>query len=308
MNIELKHLRVLRAIREHGTISAAARELGYSQPAVSQQVRFMERALNTPVLLRHSSGVSLTEAGEALARAGKPVLAHVSQALSEVEAIVGLRAGRVRVACFRSATAVLLPDALSHVREENPGLAFALYERRPHAALEMLRNGSCDIAIVFEYSSDSDEERLQLLPGEHAIQLAEESAYLALPPNHPLAGQRVVKLSDLADEDWIAGCPNCRSQLVKMCGSAGFEPNITFETDDHVAIQALVGAGLGVAMLTELISTIGNREFPARLRAFSPISTRIVHAVTTDALLNVPGVVPIIEALRASGRKHVNSH
>lgn len=308
MTIDLKHLRVIRAIREHGTLSGAARELGYSQPAVSQQVRHIERMLGTPVLLRHTTGATLTEAGEVLARTGSPVLSQVSQALSEIEAIVGLRAGRVRVACFRSATAVLLPDALSSVRKEHPGLAFTLHERRTKEALGMLRDGSTDIAIVFEYSSDDEDERFQLLPGETRIQLAEESAYLAIPPEHPLANQRVVKLADFADEDWISGCPSCRTQLMKMCAAAGFVPNIAFETDDHVAIQALVGANLGVAMLTELISAVGNQEFPARLKSFSPISTRVVYAVTTEALLTVPGVGPIINALRVAGQKHVNSY
>ncbi|MFT4229483.1 MAG: LysR family transcriptional regulator [Microbacterium sp.] len=307
MSVELKHLRMLDSIHRHGTISGAARELGCSQPAVSQQVALVERMLGTPVLLRTRSGASLTEAGLLLVRTGRAVLPRVGQALTDIEAIVGLRAGRIRLSCFPSAAAVLLPDAFARLRSQHGGLSFTMFEREPPEALAMLRNGECDVAVVFEYVSDVLPGAQELLPEERAFTIAEENVFVALPESHPLTESKLVALRDLADADWIAGCPNCRQHLLQLCATAGFTPNISFETDDHVAVQGLVAARLGVALLPELMIAAGGASRPVSLRRCAPVSTRVVRIVTTNGLLTVPGVGPTIEALHEAAKAHVTS-
>lgn len=306
MSIELKHLRVLAAIERMGTISAAARELGYSQPAVSQQITLAERNLKTPLLHRTRSGATLTEAGHILARISTTILPQVSQALSEIDAIAGLRSGTVRIAAFPSAAAVLIPDALSAVRADHPGLQFLVTEREPLQALQALRSGECDIALVYEYASSlTQEEPLELLPGETSFAITQESIQVALPLGHRLSSERVIDLRDLANETWIASRAEGRSHVIELCEAVGFSPHIAFETHNHVAVQRLVAANLGVALLPELVAVAGASAQKIDLLPCSPASIRTARAVTTKTLLAVPGVPVTIDALGQAVSSHL---
>jgi molybdate transport repressor ModE-like protein len=300
--IELKHFRLLRAIAQQGTMSAAARELGYSQPAVTQQIQNLERSLRIPLLVRTRTGIRLTEAGELLLRHGASVLATVSLAQAEIEAVAGLRAGRVRIACFPSAAAMLLPRALGTMTAQHPGVSFTLAEMEPPRALEMLRRGECDIAVVYLYltAGSDNPAALELEPEEIRTQLLEESVHVAMPQGHPAATGRWVDLRDLRDARWIAGCPECRGNLLEACASSGFEPDIAFETDDYVALQGLAAAGLGVALVPDLMLAAARREPQLVLRRLYPMSVRVVSAVSTSALMRMPGVAQTVAALRDS--------
>ncbi len=308
--IELKQLQMLEAISQHGTISGAAKALGYSQPAISQHMATIERMLETPVLVRSRSGVHLTEAGRVLVDAAGPILAQVGQLMSEVSAIAGLRAGKVRVSCFPSAASVLLPGAFAQVREQHPGLSFVLAERDPVGGLEMLRHGQCDIAIIFDYVTPgvvAPTNRLELLPNETAFTLLEEEIMVALPPDHPRAEDRWVGIEALAGEQWIAGCPDCRTHLIDACEMAGYHPDITFETDDYLAMQGLVGAGLGIALIPEVVLAAARHQYPIALRPTHPVSTRVIRAVTTEAMLRVPGILPTLDALQAAAVQRIGA-
>lgn len=304
MLIDLKHLQALGAIERTGTISAAARELGYSQPAVSQQISQAERALGTPLLNRSRGGVTLTEAGEVLVRAGTAALSTVARALSDVEAIAGLRSGTVRVATFPSAAAVLLPAALESARARHPGLSFVVLEREPPEAIEMLRAGKCDVALIYDYSSAlTEEEPFRLLPQEVSYQIVKESLKVALPPGHSLARERVIDLRDLSEETWIAGCAESQAHVIELCQAMGFTPRIHFETQNHVAIHRLIHAGFGVALLPELVAAAGRTGESLKLIECSPSSSRTARAVTTQTLMAIPGVRVILDELRnAVGR------
>lgn len=298
--VELKQLQMLAAIERHGTISGAARELGFSQPAVSQQVGNLERQLGTPLLVRTRSGVDLTEAGMVLVAIAAPTSAIVSQAVSEVQAIAGLHSGTVRVTGFPSVAATLLPTAFASLRASYPGLSFVLVEKQPPDAMEMLRMGVCDVAIVFDYPGDDAYPGAELLPNERAFTLLEETVYAVLPNDHRLAHLKVINLQDLAEDVWIAGCPNCRDHLVSACNAVGFTPKIAFETDDYLAAQALVANGLGVALLSDLSLAAANRRHRLTLIPCAPRSTRVTRAVTTSSLLTVPSVALAIDALSAA--------
>jgi molybdate transport repressor ModE-like protein len=297
--IEVKHLRLLTALDVHGSMSAAARELGYSQSAVTQQIQLLERQLETPLLVRTRTGVRLTPAGEVLVRHGSSVLASVALAEAEVDAVAGLRSGRVRIASFPSAAATLLPRALGSVAREHGGLSFTLAEAEPPGALELLRRGDCDIAVIFEYVTDGggDPPKFPLLPDEVSTPLIEERVRVAMPADHPFAEADTVTLDDLRDSRWIAGCPDCRANLLEACARDGFAPDVAFETDDYIALQGLAAAGLGVALVTELMLVAARPEPGLVLKDLKPGSRRVVSAVSTASLLRVPGVAQTIEAL-----------
>ncbi|MFI6107178.1 LysR family transcriptional regulator [Streptomyces sp. NPDC051310] len=295
--IEARHLRVLRAVAATGSFSAAARELGCTQPAVSQQMKALEASAGTPLLIRTGREMRLTQAGEALVRHASGILAGLTAAEEEVAAIAGLRAGRVRLVSFPSGSSTLVPTALAALRAAHPGTRVSLVEAEPPRSVEMLREGDCDVALAFRYRPVVAEwEDLVVRP------LLADRLVGLVPEGHPLADAGSVAIGDLADEPWIAGCPRCRRQLVSVCESAGFTPRIDFATDDYPAVIGLVGAGLGVAVLPELaIESVRPRG--ARTVAVEPPVEREIVALTLPDLANVPAVAATLDQLtRAAAR------
>lgn len=131
--IEARHLRVLRAVAATGSFSAAGRELGCTQPAVSQQMKALETSVGTPLLIRSGREMRLTQAGQALVRHAAGILAGLTAAEEEVAAIAGLRAGRVRLVSFPSGSSTLVPTALAALRAAHPGTRVFLEEAEPRS-------------------------------------------------------------------------------------------------------------------------------------------------------------------------------
>ncbi|MFE5482182.1 LysR family transcriptional regulator [Streptomyces sp. NPDC056527] len=295
--IEARHLRVLRAVAATGSFSAAARELGCTQPAVSQQMKALESSAGTPLLIRTGREMRLTQAGEALVRHASGILAGLTAAEEEVAAIAGLRAGRVRLVSFPSGSSTLVPTALAALRAAHPGTRVSLVEAEPPRSVEMLREGDCDLALAFRYGAGPDEwNDLVVRP------LLADRLVGLVPEAHRLAGAESVSIAELADESWIAGCPRCRRQLVDVCEEAGFTPRIDFATDDYPAVVGLVGAGLGVAVLPALaIESV--RPKGARTVAVEPAVEREIVALTLPDLAQVPAVAATLDELtRAATR------
>lgn len=303
--IEARHLRVLRAVAATGSFSAAARELGCTQPAVSQQMKVLEASVGTPLLIRTSRAMRLTQAGEVLVRHAAGILSGLTAAEEEVAAIAGLRAGRVRLVSFPSGSSTLVPTALAALRAAHPGTRVSLVDAEPPRSVEMLRDGDCDVALSFRYDSTRDDatgggaeewDDLVVRP------LLTDRLVGLLPEGHRLAGAGSVAIGDLADEAWIAGCPRCRRQLVDACEKAGFTPRIDFATDDYPAVIGLVGAGLGVAFLPELAM---ESVLPkgARTVTVEPAVRREIVALTLPDLARVPAVAATLDQLeRAASR------
>src|SRR4051812_11879604 len=155
--IEARHLRVLRAVAATGSFSAAGRELGCTQPAVSQQIKALETSVGTPLLIRSGREMRLTQAGEALVRHAAGILAGLTAAEEEVAAIAGLRAGRVRLVSFPSGSSTLVPTALAALRAAHPGTRVFLEEAEPPQSVGLLREGDCDIALAFRYEGAATE-------------------------------------------------------------------------------------------------------------------------------------------------------
>jgi DNA-binding transcriptional LysR family regulator len=298
--IEARHLRVLRAVATTGSFSAAGRELGCTQPAVSQQMKALESSVGTPLLVRSGREMRLTQAGEALVRHAGGILAGLTAAEEEVAAIAGLRAGRVRLVSFPSGSSTLVPTALAALRAAHPGTRVSLEEAEPPASVEMLREGDCDVALAFRYEGAAGAEEWRDLV---VRPLLSDRLVGLVPERHRLAAAGSVAIGDLAHEPWIAGCPRCRGQLVEVCEGAGFTPRIDFATDDYPAVVGLVGAGLGVAVLPQLaVESVRPRH--ARVLTLEPAVRREIVALTLPDLAQVPAVAATLEHLgRAASRR-----
>ncbi|MER7750426.1 LysR family transcriptional regulator [Kitasatospora sp. NPDC097643] len=324
--IEARHLRVLRAVARTGSFSAAARELGCTQPAISQQMKALEKSVDTPLVVRSGRGMQLSEAGRVLLKHATGILAGLSAAEEEVAAIAGLRAGRVRLVSFPTASSTLVPPAVARLRDGHPGVRVSLVEAEPPESLAMLRGGECEIALAFRYPqsdgaaalpapahgtprearAEANLEAQQLSAGTDwsdlvVTPLLDDPLVGLLPAAHPLAGRGgPVRLAELAQEQWIAGCPQCRGHLVELCAGAGFEPRIDFATDDYPAVVGLVAAGLGVAVLPRLalqsVRPDGVSTVPVRTASGAP-AVRQVVALTLPDLAEVPAVALMLERL-----------
>lgn len=294
---EVKHFELIRALAEHGSLSGVARALGYSQPAISQQVRLLENHLGTSVVVRGRRGVELTEAGKVLLRHSGSILDTVSLAEAEVAAVAGLRTGKVRIAAFPSATPIVAA-AMAEMTRKYPGVTFTLTEAEPPRAFELVESGRCDIAVVFSYST----QETRIAAKFHRVPLLASQVRLALPAGHPKAQAERVNLKDLWDQRWIAGCPDCRGHLVQACSDAGFSPDIAFETDDYVALQNLAALGLGVALIPDLALAAVKVE-GLQVKRLTPATTQHVSVVSTPGLARLPGVSQTIAAMQQAATK-----
>ncbi|MET8483704.1 LysR family transcriptional regulator [Streptomyces tendae] len=298
--IEARHLRVLRAVASTGSFSAAGRELGCTQPAVSQQMKALESSVGTPLLVRTGREMRLTQAGEALVRHAAGIIAGLTAAEEEVAAIAGLRAGRVRLVSFPSGSSTLVPTALAALRAAHPGTRVFLEEAEPPNSVELLREGDCDVALAFRYEGAAGAEEWDDL----AVRpLLTDRLVALVPDGHRLARtEGSVAIGELARESWIAGCPRCRGQLVEVCEGAGFSPRIDFATDDYPAVVGLVGAGLGVAVLPQL-AVESVRPRGVRTVALEPAVRREIVALTLPDLAQVPAVAATLDELARAGAR-----
>jgi molybdate transport repressor ModE-like protein len=291
--LDVRRLQVLREVARQGSLSAAARELDYTQPAVSHHIARLEDEVGTPLLVRAGRGVRLTEAGAALAAHADDLLARMSAAEDDVAAIAGLRAGRVRLAAFPSATATIVPPAVAALRAAHPGVGVSFVEQEPPEALAALRAGELDLAVAFAYPEAPDGDQPWL---EH-VELFSDPLLAVLPAGHRRARARRLKLADLAGETWIAGCERCRRHLLHACAEAGFKPDIAFATDDYVAVQSLVVAGVGVALLPSLgLRAVQNPG--VAVVALAAEHARAVFAAVPRAERHPPAVAAMLAALR----------
>lgn len=289
----------MRAIAEEGTFTAAAHSLGYTQPAVSQMVRRLEERTGTVLVERAGRTVRLTEAGRVLARHAAEILDALERAEADVSAIAGLQRGDVRLMAFPSSSASLVPRALAELRASHPQITVKFSEAEPPESLAALRAGTVDLAVAFSYEGTDPGRGEDDLAGLEVIDVLTDPVLVVLPKDHPLAEQSEISLADLAADPWIAGCPRCRGHLLSLAHAAGFEPDVTFETEDYVAVLGLIAAGLGVALAPRLIlHSVSHPDVV--VRPVSPPSRRVVQLVTTPDLLRVPAVGVTVDALRRS--------
>ena len=297
--LDVKRLRVLREVISSGSFSGAAENLHLSQSAVSQQVAALEREVGQPLLERTSEGPRLTAAGEVLLSHGDAVITRLEEAERELAEIAGLEGGRLRLMSFPTASAALVTRAMADFRGRFPNIELHFSEGEPEDSIPALRSGETDLAVVFDYVD---------YPGDwgrdtEAELILEEPMRIALAPGHPLAASKRVKVEALADEDWLCGerPSSCRDNVLNCCRAAGFEPRISFESDDYSVLQGLVAAGLGVTLLPDL----AGKHPGVELRDIVPKPpTRRIWAVTRDADSRSPAAEEMVAILRDVGERY----
>jgi DNA-binding transcriptional LysR family regulator len=296
-----QRLRIFREVANRGSFSVAAEELSYTQSAVSQAVAALEAELGVALLERDRRGARPTSAGAALVAHADGILARLDSAEAEVAAIAGVRAGRLMMASFPTAGATIVPLAVATFGEGHPGVALTLAEGEPEEIVPRLRAGEFDLALLFEFEGVSD----GLGAGLERIELLEDPMYLALPDNHPLADAPRIRLRDLSQESWVqtSAASPCARHVVRSCHAAGFEPTVSFETDDYQTVQGLVAAGVGVALIPQLaLSTVRDDITIRALHPRAPV--RNVLAATARRAGTAPAAERMLEILAEVSRRY----
>jgi DNA-binding transcriptional LysR family regulator len=291
--LDVKRIRVLQEVVARGSFSAAADSLHLSQSAVSQQVAALEREVGVPLLERTSDGPKLTSAGEALMEHGDAVLCRLEEAERELAQIAGLEGGRLRVASFPTASAALMTRALPLFRRRFPKVELEFNEAEPEDSYPALKRGELDLAVIFDYP----EFPLDFSRDVEAELILTEPMQVALPSGHPLAAAKSVRLQDLADEDWLCGAlpSSCRDQVLGLGREAGFEPRISFQSDDYAVLKGFVAGGLGVSILPELAGGHSGIEL-IPVRGQKPV--RRLFAVTRESDIRSPAADQMLGILR----------
>jgi DNA-binding transcriptional LysR family regulator len=244
------HLRTLIEVVRTGSFAEAARRLGYTPSAVSQQISGLERAVRLTLFEREPHSVRATVAAELLAERSQEVLASFDALDHEIEAISSGSLGQLRIGSFPTASATLLPLGLAAFVQRYPSVEVHLDEGEPDELLQVLQDGELDIALVYRYDLVPRTWPHRLVETE----LLHENLLLLLPADHPLAGRSQVGFAELRDATWIASREGSAgaSCLERACATAGFAPSIAFRSNNYDVVEGLVGAGLGIAMVPAL--------------------------------------------------------
>ena len=297
--LDVQSLRVIRAIADHGSVTRAAHELGYSQPAISQQLKKIEARLGIAVVHKVGRSVRLTEAGEVLARYAVTVNSALRAASDELSDLAGTRRGTVALSAFPTASSTIVPALLGQLGSRYPGLRVNFREAEPPEAIGQLYEGVVDLAITFQYSGDRADPHQTYGAALTTIPLWTDEMVLVLPSTHTRAGQPSVDVRDLIAEKWIAGCPLCRGHLLAACEAVGVSPRIDLETDNAIAVLNLVGAGLGVALLPQLALATAPVPAGAVVRSTTPSSDRSIQVIVQAGSQRVPSIAAALAAIRA---------
>jgi DNA-binding transcriptional LysR family regulator len=282
-----------RAVAHQRSFSAAARELSLSQPSVSTQVAALEREIGARLLEREPGGLRLTTEGAILLEHADAIADRFRLAGEQLAAVVDGRRALLRIGAFPTALAEIVPAAIADVRTGYPDAKVAVDEGGEDLAARV-RSGELHLAVYFQ---DAAVPRVEP-PGVERRDLFRERFLVALRPGHPLAGEAEVDLADLAGEDWTAALTD--GLIVRACRAAGFEPSLLSLTSDQLAIRALVGRGLAVTLVPELLAE------PFKDLALRPIAgggpLRDVYALLPPGGRH-PLVAPALESLEATAAR-----
>jgi len=304
--LDVKRLLVLREVAARGSFSAAADALSYTQSAVSQQVAALEREAGTRLVDRGARGARLTDAGRALVEHSDGILSRLAAAEAELEAIAGLRGGRVRLASFPTAGATLVPLAVANFSREHPGVELSLIEAEPEESIPLLKSGELDVALVFEYATLPRSVYVPVYEGIDLVHLLDDPMYVALPPGHRLAQKTKLRMEDLDGESWVEGDPTglCGAMHRHACEAAGFEPHVAFQSDDYNVVQGLVAAGVAISLMPMLALTNVREDVVIRsLGRRTPV--RRVSAATAGGGYRSPATAAMLETLEQAAHDYV---
>ena len=251
--LDPQQLLLLQEVARTGSYSAAGRSLGFTQPAITYQMKSLERAVGAPLTVRIGRTMQLTPAGTALLAHAQRILAALRAAEDDLSSFSTSGAGLVRLAAFPSSCATVVPTAMAELRRTLPHVEIRLVQAEPPHARALVRRGDVDLALCYRYGGG----RTPLLDvaGSAGLEQREvlvEDLHLVLPMDHPAASTRLVRIEQLRDATFIIASPQFEDRLHRAASAAGFTPEVLMVADDYVAMQALVAAGFGVALVPDL--------------------------------------------------------
>ena len=260
--MQFQQLLYFVAVAETRHFTHAAERVHVSQPSLSQQVRALEKELGAELFSRARGNIALTDAGEALLPLARRILADADTARHEVQELVQLRRGRVRLGATPSLCTGLLPDVLRAFHDLHPGIQLLIEESGSHDLVRELARGSLDLALIV----------LPLPPASPAlttVELLREDLVVVSPPELRLGGaptaaapRRPVRIADLRDQPLVMFRHgyDLRELTVAACRVEGFEPSFTVEGGEMDAVLGFVRAGLGVAVVPSMVAERAGRD------------------------------------------------
>lgn len=248
MEPSLHRLRLLRELERRGTVTAVAGALNYTVSAVSQQLALLEREAGTALFEKRGRRIALTEAGLVLAGHARIILAAVEDAAHAMEAARIGTTAELTAGVWASVATTLLPTGIAVLARDHPGLVVRTRELAPEDTHGAVRDGSLDLSFVLDYSNYAMDRG----PGLTRVPIGVESLHAVVPRGSVDAEE--VSLVDLAAAPWVISRPRSHfGRAVRIaCREAGFEPEVRHEAGEQATALALVAAGLGVTVASDL--------------------------------------------------------
>ena len=304
--LDVRRLRVLHTVSAYGSVTAAAAALGYSAPAVSQQLAALEREVGMRLTERAGRGLELTQAAMILVGHTDALLARLDAAESDLAALRDQVAGRVALAAFPSAAASFVSAAWAALAGSAPQVRLDLTEMEPEESLPAVLRGQTDVAVAHEY----DLLPRPLDPLFERRELLSDPVLLAVPADHPLAAAHPsaahpsaavpVPLASLAGLPFLAprDTTSCAEMIQRACARAGFVPRVVARATDFDVLLSLVAAGAGVT----LVPALAARRPPPQVRLLRPAEpvTRQIFTVSRRGGDRTPAVRVVLDALTAA--------
>jgi len=294
LGLEMRHLAALKAVAEEETFARAAKRLGYTQSAVSQQIAALERIVGKRVLERPPGRrpLGLTAAGKLVLRHGEAMLARAQAAQADLAAADNGTGGTLRIGTYQSIGIHILPLLLPRFRTAWPQVEVTLRESASDfELLDLVERGELDLTFCMLPPSEGPFAAVELLADPYV---------LVLPSGSPLANKRRLRVRDIAAMPLI-GFRSCRNdyRIEAQLRARGFEPTIVFRSDDNPTVQALVAANLGAALMPRLTADAHDRRtvcvdvgdlFPPRLLGIASHRDR-EHSAAMSAFIELAEMV-----------------
>lgn len=293
---------MLAEVARTGTYTAAADALGYSQPAVSYQMRMLERTVGAALVTRSGRGIRLTEVGQTLARHAETVLAALRTAQDEVATLTSSGGGQVRLAAMQSGCVALVPAALGALRRSHPELEVVVTQTECPVSHGLVLGGEVELAMMCDLELDQlDGQSVSPDPRLLRLPLLSDRRCVLLPADHPLAAAPTVALDELAGERWVL--ESGRERFLAACQEAGFTPKVAATSDDQLTIHCLVANRIGVAIMNEL--GVGAHSDPRVVaRPLRDWPSRRIFALLWPDMARVAPVAALLDSLRAAAQAH----
>jgi DNA-binding transcriptional LysR family regulator len=298
--LDVRRLRVLHAVSSYGSVTAAAAALGYTAPAVSQQLAALERDVGMQLTERAGRGIELTPAAAILVAHTDALLAQLEAAECDLAALRDQVAGQVSLAAFPSAAASFVASAWGALAHSAPQVQLELEEMEPEESLPAVLRGLADVAVAHAY----DLLPRPLDPGFERRELLTDPVLVAVPDDHRLARRAEIPLAELSGLPFLAPRErtSCAEMIARATARAGFVPRVVARATEFAVLLNLVAMGAGVT----LVPSLAARQLPAGVRLVPPAEpvTRRIFTVSRRGGDRKPAVRVVLDALGAEAAGH----